>query len=73
MRPTGGLLREARERDDKSAQRDRWITVRAMLKKALDSAKDELSGENKFPTSVSVGFEPRTRRLEKKWEGLKII
>jgi hypothetical protein len=48
MRPTGGLLREARERDDKSAQRDRWITVRAMLKKALDSAKDELRASAHF-------------------------
>jgi hypothetical protein len=45
MRPTGGLLLEARESDDRSARRVRSITVRAKLEEALESARDELRGD----------------------------
>jgi hypothetical protein len=42
MKPTGAWPLEARESDERPARRVRSITVRAKLKKALESARDEL-------------------------------
>jgi hypothetical protein len=56
MRPTGGLQLEASERDDRSARRVCSITVRAKLKEALESARDELRWLKIAPDPLSLAL-----------------